>query len=319
VSILQALKFVQGAVSKKDYVPELTHFHIHQGRVTGYDGKLSLSAPIPLDLDCCPKAAPFVAAVQACTDTAQLSMTPTGRLSIRSGRFRANVECLTKEFPLVQPDGIPVAIDGNLLPALRTLYAFTADDATRPWAAGVLLDGGTATATNNVVLVECWLGYHFPYRVNLPQFTIREMLRIGEEPIGMQLTATSITLHYTEGRWLHSQLNSSEWPDVAALMANAPQDPSEVPLVPDGLWEALETLKPFLQEQGQVYMTEGVLHTAREDGASVEVEGVPECVYGHRMLTMLAGVATRLGLERWPAPAPFYGERLRGFVAGMRA
>ncbi len=45
--MLSALKFVKGAVSTKDYVPALTHFQIKGGRVTGYNGKLSLSSPIP--------------------------------------------------------------------------------------------------------------------------------------------------------------------------------------------------------------------------------------------------------------------------------
>lgn len=320
MSIATALKFAQGAVSKKDFVPELTHFQIAHGRVTGFDGKMSLSAPIELDLDCCPKATPFVKAIEACTETAQLAMTTNGRLSVRSGKFRAFVECLPLEtFPVVEPDGLPVAIDGNLLPALRTLYEFTAEDASRPWAAGVLLDGESAFATNNVILVESWLGYHFPYRVNLPRFTIREMLRIGEEPTGMQLTAESVTLHYSGNRWLRSQLNSLEWPDIRGLLAKAPENPELVPDVPEGLWEALTTLKPFVTELGQLFIGPDVVRTAVEEGASVVVPGMPVCSFNHKMLSMLEGVAHRADFAAWPNPVAFYGERLRGFIAGMKA
>jgi DNA polymerase III sliding clamp (beta) subunit (PCNA family) len=320
VSIATALKFAQGAVSKKDFVPALSHFQISNGRVTGYDGKLSLSAPIALDLECCPKAGPFVNAVQACQDTAQLAMTTGGKLTIRSGKFRAHVECLPVEtFPVVEPEGIPVAIDGHLLPALKVLYEFSAEDASRPWAAGVLLDGASAFATNNVILIEAWLGYHFPYRVNLPRFTIREMLRIGEEPIGMQLTADSVTFHYSEHRWLRSQLNSIEWPDIRGMLDRVPAGPEEVPVVPDGLWEALETLAPFVSEIGQLYIGPDVVRTAAEEGASVEVPGMPICSFNHKMLAMLEGVAARADFGLWPNPVPFYGERLRGLIAGMRA
>lgn len=320
MSIAAALKFAQGAVSKKDFVPALTHFQISNGRVTGYDGKLSLSAPIALDLDCCPKAGPFVNAVNACQDTAQLAMTANGRLSIRSGKFRAHVECMPVDtFPEVVPEGLPVAIDGGLLPALKVLYDFSAEDASRPWAAGVLLDGESAFATNNVILVESWLGYHFPYRVNLPRFTIREMLRIGEEPLGMQLTADSVTFHYSDSRWLRSQLNSNEWPNIRELLDRAPLVPGDVAMVPEGLFEALETLAPFVAETGQLFISQNLVCTATEDGASVEVPGMPVCSFNHKMLSMLNGVAQRADFSAWPNPVAFYGERLRGFIAGMRA
>lgn len=320
MSIATALKFAQGAVSKKDFVPALTHFQLSNGRVTGYDGKLSLSAPIALDLDCCPKAAPFVNAVQACHDTAQLAMTAGGKLSIRSGKFRAHVECLPVEtFPVVLPEGQAVAIDGNLLPALKVLYGFTAEDASRPWAAGILLDGGSAFATNNVILIEAWLGYHFPYRVNLPRYTIREMLRVGEEPIGMQLTADSVTFHYTEDRWMRSQLNSTEWPDIRNMLDRIPAAPATVPEVPEGLWEALDTLAPFVSELGQLFIGPDVVRTATEDGASVDVPGMPICSFNHKMLSMLQDVAQRADFAAWPNPVAFYGERLRGMLAGMRA
>lgn len=321
MNIGSALKFAQGAVSKKDFVPALTHFQLAGGRVTGYDGKLSLSAPIALDLECCPKALPFVSAVQACEDTAQLHLTPSGKLAIRSGNFRAHVECLPLEtFPVVLPEGQPVAIDGGLLPALRALYDFTAEDASRPWAAGVLLDGCSAFATNNIVLVEAWLGYHFPYRVNLPRFTIREMLRIGEEPTGMQLTGESVTFHYAEDRWLRSSLNSTEWPDIRSLLNRAPLDPSAVAVVPEALFPALEKLAPFVGDLGQVYVANGRISTTTdEEGASVDVSGMPVCSFNIKMLRMLEGIAKRADFGQWPDPVPFYGDRLRGFIAGMRA
>lgn len=320
MSIATALKFAQGAVSKKDFVPALTHFQISGGRVTGYDGKLCLSAPIALDLECCPKAGPFVNAVEACEDTAQLNMTPAGKLSIRSGKFRAHVECLPVEtFPVVQPEGLAVAIDGALLAALRALYDYSAEDASRPWAAGVLLDGESAFATNNVILVEAWLGYHFPYRVNLPRFTIREMLRIGEEPVGMQLTAESVTFHYSDNRWLRSNLNSMEWPDARALLGRLPGNPADVPVVPEGLWEALEKLSPFVNELGQLFISQDLISTATEDGASVEVPGMPVCSFNHKMLGLLQPIAQRIDFGAWPEPVAFFGDKLRGAMRGMRA
>ena len=43
--MIDAVKFVQGAVAKKDYVAELTHFLIQDNRITGYNGIMGLSSP----------------------------------------------------------------------------------------------------------------------------------------------------------------------------------------------------------------------------------------------------------------------------------
>ena len=97
--MLSSLKFVQGAVAKKDFVPALNHFRIEGGRVKGYNGMIALCGPIDLDLSITPKALEFTKAIQACTDTISLHITPAGRLSIKSGRFKAFVDCLDEAFP----------------------------------------------------------------------------------------------------------------------------------------------------------------------------------------------------------------------------
>lgn len=318
--MISTLKFVQGAVSKKDLVPALSHFRIKDCRITGFNGKLSLSAPIALDVDCCPKADAFVRAVQACTETAQLHITPTGKLSIRSGKFRAHVDTLPSDiYPEVEPEGIHVPVNGDLLPALKTLYSFTAEDASRPWAAGILFGGQSAFATNNVIIAECWLGYYFPYRVNIPRAAIKEMIRINEEPISIQLTVNSATFFYEGDRWLRTQLNSSEWPDVSAVFARMPQAPFLETEVPEGFWEAMTTLTPFVDDLSRVYLLPGSIATAPEEGTAVEIAGLPDVgLYNHKMLSLLGGVADFIDFREFPGPVPWFSETLRGMIMPMR-
>lgn len=319
-AMIEALKFVKGAVSNKDFVPALTHFQIRNGRVTGFNGKISLSAPIPLDLDCMPRAQPFIAAIEACTETAQLNMTASGKLRVRSGKFGAHVDCIAEDaFPQVLPEGQAIEMAGPLLPALAMLNEFAADDASRPWATGVLLDGGSAYATNNIVIIEHWLGFFFPYRLNVPRATVREMLRIGEEPVAMQATEGSITFHYSGERWLRSALNSMEWPDVSGLFAKVEATGADQLLdVPEELFDALDTLAPFVDPTGRLWIGDGVVATAEQDGASVEVAGLPSCSFNHRMLSLLRGIAHKAAFAAWPDPVAFYGDAVRGAIAGMR-
>ena len=318
--MLSSLKFVKGAVSRKDFIPALTHFRIRDSRITGYNGKLSLSAPIALDVDCCPKADKFVKAIDACEGTAAMNLTPTGKLSIRSGKFRGMVDTLEVDvYPEVEPEGVPVEITGALLPALSTMYGFTGEDASRPWAAGILFNGDSIFATNNTIVAEYWLGYHFPFRVCVPRYAVKEMIRIGEEPIGLRMSAKSMTVYYSGDRWLRTQLNSTEWPNAAEMLETRGAGGSGDP-VPEGFFEALETLEPFVDEQKRVYFQDGRIATATEEGTTVDVPGVHgEGKYNVSTLLLLQDVATHIDFAAYPAPCGWRGKMVRGLIVGMRS
>lgn len=316
--MIDALKFVQGAVAKKDFIPALTHFRIENGFIMGYNGKMSLRCPIALDLNAKPKALPFIKAIQTCRDTVAMNLTPTGRLSIRSGKFRAYVECTDDPYPEVEPMGERVEIQGSLLPVLKMLAPFMADDASRPWARGILLRGRCAYATNNIVLCEYDMGFEFPVDVNIPASTVKELIRIKEEPIALQATDTSATFHYEGDKWICSQLNSLEWPDLSRLL-DQPSD--QVPL-PEGFFSALADLVPFADEMSRVFLKDGLLTTddAEGQGASAEVEGLREGgIYSAAQFLALEGIIQKMDLDAYPRPAPFSGERVRGAVIGVRA
>lgn len=218
--MLNALKFCQGSVAKKDFVPELKHFAIKNGRVRGFNGILALSSPIPFDIDCKPKAEALVKAIANCTETVLLTMTPAGRLSIKSAAFKVNIDCLQEDTLHVEPEGETIEIDGTqLLKGLRVVAPFIGDDASRPWSNGVLLKDQSMFATNNATLIEYWHGSKFPHVVNLPRDAVREMLRINETPVSAQLTSNSISFHYSNDKWLRTQLYDADaWPDLGKVL-----------------------------------------------------------------------------------------------------
>lgn len=320
--MLSELKFVKGAVSKKDLVPELTHFHIADGRVEGFNGKLSLSAPIALDIDCCPRAEPFIRAIEACEGTAQLHLTASGKLSVRSGKFRALVETVSADaFPGVQPEGVALDLQGiQLLPGMRMLEPLIGTDASRPWANGILLDGMSAYATNNVILAEYWMGCHFPYRVVIPLNAVKELLRIGEEPIGMQLTALNATFHFEGERWMRTQLLSDAWPNVRGMLDEYAH--GQGALVSEEFWTALDTLAPFSTDKfSAVYLEGNVVrtHPDTEQGAFIEVpeQGLMGA-YSHKVLRLLNGIATHVDFAAYPGKVSWHGEVTRGLIMGLR-
>ena len=315
--MLEDLKFVQGAVARKDFVQALTHFRISGGFIKGYNGSLALCSPIGLDLEVTPKAVPFIKAIQTCKDTVQLNMTPSGRLSIKSGPFKAFVDCTEEAYPDVQPEGEILELDGNLLKALKILNPFIADDASRQWARGVMFRGPSAFATNNVTLVEYWLGYSFPVEINIPKPAVQELIRIGEEPTRFQVSERSATFHYASGRWLRTQLYSTQWPDLAKVLG---RDSSPQPL-PAGFFAALGDLLPFTDDLERVFFLGSSVATTPVEGlgASSALAGLPELgIYHIKQLQLLEGVAETIDLAQYPAPCLFYGDKIRGAIVGMR-
>jgi DNA polymerase III sliding clamp (beta) subunit (PCNA family) len=314
--MLKELQFVQGAVARKDFQPALVHFHIHNGKIQGYNGVLSLGCPIALDLDVTPNAIHLVKAVRSCTETIALSMTAGGRLAVKSGRFKAFIDCHAGGFPEIHPTGRRVELPTPILPALKVLQPCVAEDASRQWARGVLFLGESMFATNNVVLIERHLGVAWPLEMNLPLEAVNEVLRIGEEPQYLLAEENSVTFCYSGDRWLRTQLYTSQWPDVAKVL-DGESAPSSLPFGA----EEITAVLPFLDDGGRLYFLDGVLATSREDGigARVEVPGLKEGgVFNAYMLQLAMERADSFDFSKYPGPCKFFGSDLRGALIGMR-
>lgn len=316
--MLKALKFVQGAVAKKDFLPAMTHFAIEKGCVRAYNGVLALSTPIDCDIECKPKADKMVKAIADCDETVVMAMTDAGRLRIVSGTFKAFIECVTDETPHVWPEGDRVDFNGDVvLEAFKAIEPFIGDDASRPWSNGVLLRGESAFATNNVTLVEYWIGAAFPRVVNVPRVCVREMLRIGETPTHAQMTDNSITFHYSENRWIRSQLFNTEWPDLKRILDTE----CNVSPIDARLFVGLKKIKSFADKMNRVFIKDGKLSTVTEDGegAAFELPGFQcEGAFSIDMLLLLDGVAKDIDFTTYPKPCLFFGDKLRGAIIGMR-
>lgn len=316
--MLAALKFVQGSVAKKDFVPELKHFLIEDGRVSGFNGVLALSSPIPFNIACKPSAVPLIKAIANCTDTVLLSLTPGGKLTVKSGKYKVHVECINGDTMHVKPEGKLFHLPSEFYEGIKAVAPFIGEDASRKWAQGVLIKDKSLFATNNVCLVQYWLGMDFPCELNIPLPAIKEMLRIREAPLTAQIADGNVTFHYSGDRWLRTQLYSlREWPDLGKYL-NVPNEPTAIH---EELFTGLEVLKPFVSPMGSVFINNGVIttHIDESEGASYEVPGmINEGVFNIEMLALLKGVATHVDWTLYPRPCLFNGGMLRGAIIGMR-
>lgn len=319
--MLNDLKFVAGAVAKKDFVPALQFFRIKDGSIRSFNGTVAISTPTDLAVTAVPKGASFIKAIENIPDGKEivLNLTAAGRLSVKSGNFRAYVECLADEgtFPDVSPSGALVPLPNKLLAVLQKVAPFMSVDASRPWSRGVLLRGQSALATNNIVLIEHWIPLAFPVPLIIPADAVKEILRIGLEPSAVQVSDTSITFHYPSGAWLLSSLVAGEWPDLTKIL----DKPSNAKPFVDGFFDGVNRLDAFTDKTGRLYLNGGTLTTSENesDGAAVDLEdfGGIGCHFLPQ-LSKLDGVATEIDFSLYPGPCLFFGNDLRGAIIGLR-
>ena len=318
--MLEALKFTKGAIARKDFAPVLTHFRIEGGRITGYNGSMALSSPIPLELTCSPKATDFIKALDTCRGTISIHEMPNGSIVVQSGTFKASVKCSTDPFPALTLTGDRVELREGILAPLKLLAPFISEDASRQWSRGILFRGKSAFATDNLVIVETWLGYDFPLDLNIPKTAVTELLRIGLEPDYLVVSHTSCIFHFPGDRWLLTHTYSTEWPDVTRILDRecSPLD------IPEGLFQGVRDVSPFSDDLGRIFLGSGKVSTVslnHEDlGTVSEVPGliVEDGCYHKDALASLEPVAKKIDLALYPKPCLFYGEALRGAILGIR-
>lgn len=329
MDLLGALKFVQGSIARKELQEGLTHFRIVDGYVRGYNGVIALCSPIGLNIDCTPKAEPLLKAIAACEDSVQMTMLANGKLSIKSGGFKVSIDTLTGPTMHVEPEGDTYPIDGDaFLAGVARVLPFVSDDASRPWSCGVLVREGSMYATNNSSLVQFWFGAVFPVECVVPRMAIKELLRIKKTPTHVQVTEKSITFHYDDGCWLRSQLLDLSWPNIEKVIEVTSENAKPYPI--DGeLFTCLEKIKPFAEKDGKVYIESSIArtHFNEPDGASAMFKEFNTVgVYNIDLLLQLKGLATEWDASRFnvmdarglSTPIIFYGDNLRGVIAGFR-
>lgn len=317
--LLAALKFVKASLAKKNIVAANTHFNISTGLIRAYNGSLAMSAKIPLDITCKPLGKPFIKAIENCKGTVALSLTAAGKLRVTDGRFKALIPCTDDPTPTVEPEGEIRDLDGEkLMSAIKKVLPLVGNDASKQWTNGILLDGEYLYATNNVILIQHWLQTYIPFRMNVHREALNEMVRIGANPISVQCSATSVTFHYEDERWIRVALIDPQWPNFGKWLDVANTAIDIDPLI----FEGLETIKPFVDDMGSIFFENGMIKTHLHDdkeGATFDVPNLPpEGRFSLAMMQLLEGVVTKIDWSMYPSPCIFYGENLRGAIVGLR-
>lgn len=319
--MLESLRLVRGVVAEGKLLTVLSHFHITpHGRVYGSDGKLTLSAPVePIhDKPVTVPAVPFLKAVDACNGEPNITISDElHRMNISKGRFRARIPLANDVFYLPRPEGERFELDGvAFLAMLRRLRPFVSADASRPWSLAVKVQGGSAYATNNVILARAPCDVVGP--VIIPSHAIDELLRIGKPPTAVKCGRHGVFFFCEGDVNLHSVICADPWPDLDPVFQRAEDSANEWSPAGRELLSAVETLAPFCEDKDfPVLEFDGDVIRTKEGNMSAEMEGVDvgQGRFHFKQLRLILSSAQSIDLSS--SPHRFQGDGVEGVFMGV--
>lgn len=340
-SHLAILRRVRGAVSTRDLVPVLTHFHFYGGRVQGTNGHITVDSVLPgSTLDGTVPAERFIKVLDRCTEEITLSQ-DAHHLTVKSGRFKAKIAFSQDPFPLMRhlavDGGVPFMFQPAMWYAVQAIQPFIGTDASRPWSRSALIRGAYVYATNNVVLVRSlWAGVpslvpEGMTDVMLPESLIDEMSRHHEPITGALVSENALQIDYREpgstdpAFWIRAVRNNESWPNVAPMFATL--DGLTLPEVPEGLHTAVETVAPFCVDVKLPVVRFGPGGVSTMEGdhmASIEGFDLPEAAFLAPHLLPALNLATHVDFSPFPGPCPFWQlsdtgtKHIEGLILGVR-
>lgn len=319
--MLNELKFVEGAVADKDIIPILTHFCIHDGCIQGADTRIAIETPCPAlaGFSFTVPADKFIRAVLACDGDPSITITETGKVAVKQGRFKAFLPTLdASTFPRRELPPMLSPAPKNLLAVFKMLLPFISQDASRAWSLGIWIKDGLAYATNNVALVRT--SFESPLKeVNIPAYFVKEIVRIGLPPLALHQDESGIAVSYADGSWVCGQVYRDGWPDVSARFSDI--DASPLTKIPDGLARVLDKLLPFCPDPKYPtlrFTSEGISTLDGAHSAEMGFDGLPETAFRAEVLQLVVGVATQWDLTKYPEPIPFIGKDIEGIFVGVK-
>jgi hypothetical protein len=317
-SLLQALEFCS-CVSEKLGTPYETHIGLKNNWAIAFNGIIAAGAPIENDLYCHPHTLLMVEALSKCDEGYSFTQLDNGRLSIKSGKFKAIVPCLDPNLMQdAQPDPMIVPITNRFKEAIEAVGVLASENAQHVLTASILMNGQSVISTNRLMLFEYWHGLDLPPNIPLPKQFVLALVKQKKNLIGFGFSNSSATFHFEDGYWLRTQLYSDTWPDVSRIL----NIEANLWAIDPQFFKALEAIAPF-SETGNVYSDTNLLMSHPENtGASHECNGIPKgFIYPIKQLTMMKGYVKTIdfmaqGLSGASYMLKFEGDAMRGIISG---
>lgn len=316
-NLINALKFVSVA-QRKTGNPNQVHSVFHGGFVTAFDGLLTVGHPIDEDIVACPNTLQLLTALQKCGEQQTITQLDSGRLSVKSDKFRALIPCERFDLmPYVGPDTICASIDDRIKAGFEMVSPIVSDSADRMAIAGILLQANTTVATNGHVLLEYWHGIDLPPNIFLPKPAVKAILNVGKKLTHFGFSYDSATFVFEDRSYIKTQLIAERFVSYENVI-NVPSNPWPLP---EGFYAAVDALESF-SDNGILFFGKELAHSHHDSsvGASYELQGLPHdlMAFNAEYLQIVRKAFCSVDFQLFDSgcKAFFFGDNVRGALMG---
>lgn len=315
--LIEALKFI-GLAQQKEGAPHQTHCHISNGRIMAFNGVFATGCLIEDDLSACPHTTRLLDALGKCGEKLSITQLDSGRLSIKSDRFKAFVPCAKfDEIPVIEPDAPCADIDDRLKQGFEMVAPLLGETAQRAIYAGALLQSGSIVGTNGALLVEFWHGIDLPPGLIVPKAALQAVAKTAKKLTRFGFSPNSATFFFEDDSFIKTQLFAESYPDYQRIF---PATVNPWPL-PEGFYEGVKTIQSLSDDRIAYFDAAGLIvkDSQRNQSGSFQIEGLPAgLAFNMDYLNMVESVFKRVDFEAEKGKAVFFGENARGALMGVR-
>lgn len=314
-NLLDALKFLSCVTKEQGAVFE-THVLLKNGTATAFNGIVAAGQKINEDIHAAPNNKLLIEALSKCGQNLSITQLDNNRLSIKSDKFKAIVPCVDpSQLALVEPDAPIAPINDEFKEAIEAVGILANENGQRVVELSILMNGRSCIATNGFLLFEYWHGLDLPPDLPLPKAFMQPLLKNNKKLSKFGFSNASATFWFEDESWIRTQLFKDKWPDLSAIL-NTKNNPVSIPT---DMYKGIEAVMNF-SANGLIYFDGGVIrsHNHEAEGASYEVNGLPKGpIYNAKQLMMIKPYIKTIDFFA-DQMTVFYGDKIRGFIAGRR-
>lgn len=334
MNLFDAIEKVKNALSGKDYIAELTHFHLKGGEIFAANGAMSASCPIDEVLEHVVPADELLKAMAIFGRDAQYIWSEE-TLTVKKAKRKLTVRLLKPDnVYLIEPVASKTPVPSDFIDRMKTILPFVSDDASRPWALTAWLHRISSgrlvwTATNNITAAEADATLDQAYQADkqkefdcqIPNFALEFLIQRKEGLVGVGQAENRVTFFFADGSKMTTQLFVVK---MALQVSDIVQDsynalPTGFRLTPE--WRA--AYNSLLQLSPEEVCLGDTTMTAAKRQAVMEVEvasPIPQdtsriaSYWNPKFLTPVVEAAHTIDFSVYPQPARFQGDGIRGII-----
>jgi hypothetical protein len=328
--LLARVKWITDAVASQDLgLQGLTSYLLRNGNIHANDGRMVVGTPFPFEgPEVLVPAEQFEKVLFNKPDGDFEWLREDDRLVLKRGRFKGRIKTMpldTWVMPTDLPGGL-TPIPDDFIQCIEALLPFVSENATKPWAMCIGIQGDYMYASNNIAVARC----HCPTGTGLNEFLlprwVLEFLVKRQEGLAawaVEEEVGRLTFLWEDGSWMRSSNIVEKFPPAQAILDRYMTGDIDVEITDD--WRKIVRRIAKIADDPVIRLrvdecagSTGEVLAIEDEAGTPCPEGLLETVWDLRYLEAVIKAATHWNPRTYPNPAPWRGDFIEGIIAGRR-